>query len=88
MDNHRKEIDNDRKNREKVIELPEIMSTLMIFMAGLGTSICVFVLELVWAKLEPKVKEWIELRKEIDLMEAIQKQNEGFVNEKLFEFIE
>lgn len=88
MDNHHKQIDRDLESRTKVIELPEIMSTLVIFVVGMSLSGIVFVLEVIWAKYETRVKEWIELRKKIDLMKAIRAQNQGFVKERLFEFVE
>lgn len=87
QDNRRKEIDNDANSDEKVIDMPELMHTLILFMVGMGVSCVIFVLEVVWVKIEPKIIKWIELKKKQDLIKVIREQNQGFMEENLFEFV-
>lgn len=87
QDNRRKEINDDANSDGKVIEMSELMHTLILFMVGMGVSCVIFVLEVVWAKIEPKILKWIELKTKQDLIKVIQEQNQGFMEENLFEFV-
>lgn len=60
-DNYRKDVDNT--NQEVAIKLVEIATPCIIFMIGMGISIVVFILEIIFARYETKILKLITRRK-------------------------